>query len=98
MSNTIEQVRDELMATLRDLRNRENPMDIDRAKAVAQVASVMVESAKVEVLYLQTTGQRGSAFLGSAGPALAAPEAQPLPPASPFPTANDSKPRTQWRT
>lgn len=97
MSNTIEQVRDELMATLRDLRNRENPMDIDRAKAVAQVASVMVESAKVEVLYLQTTGQRGSAFLGGTAPALPAPETTPAQAASPFPIATD-KPRTQWRT
>jgi imidazolonepropionase-like amidohydrolase len=34
MSNTIEDVRNELMNTLRDLRNREAPMDIDRAKAV----------------------------------------------------------------
>jgi hypothetical protein len=97
MSNTIEDVRNELMATLRDLRNREAPMDIDRAKAVAQVAGVMVESAKVEVLYLQTTGQRGSTFLGSPGPALVAPESKQLEQASPFPTATD-KPRTQWRT
>ena len=97
MSNTIEDVRTELMNTLRDLRNREAPMDIDRAKAVAQVAGVMVESAKVEVLYLQTTGQRGSAFLGSPAPALPAPESKQLGQASPFPTAND-KPRTQWRT
>lgn len=73
-------------------------MDIDRAKPVAQVAGVMVESAKVEVLYLQTTGQRGSAFLGNPEPALPAPEAHALPPASPFPTATDNKPRTQWRT
>ena len=93
MTNTIEDVRNELMQTLRDLRNRENPMDIDRARAVAQVAGVMVDSAKVEVLYLQTTGQRGSAFLGSPAPTLPAPQEQ----ASPFPPAIDSKPRTQWR-
>jgi hypothetical protein len=93
MSNTIEDVRNELMQTLRDLRNRDNPMDIDRARAVAQVAGVMVDSAKVEVLYLQTTGQRGSSFMGHHAPALEAPAT----PASPFPTADD-KPRTQWRT
>jgi hypothetical protein len=51
----------------------------------------------VEVLYLQTTGQRGSAFLGSPAPALPAPESKQLEQASPFPTATD-KPRTQWRT
>ena len=34
----IEQVREALLATLADLRNREEPMDIDRAKAVAHKA------------------------------------------------------------
>jgi hypothetical protein len=94
MSNTIEDVRTELMQTLRDLRNRNNPMDIDRARAVAQVAGVLVDSAKVEVAYLQTTGQRGSSFMGHQSPAL--PNASKADPASPLPTQN--APRTQWRT
>ncbi len=34
----IDQVRSALLATLSDLRNRESPMDLDRAKAVATVA------------------------------------------------------------
>ena len=64
MSNPhIDQVRQSLLDTLADLRNKEAPMDIERARAVAQVASVLVDSAKVENEYLKITGQDRSAFL-----------------------------------
>jgi len=59
----IDSVRKSLLDTLADLRNRENPMDIERAKAVAQVASVLVDTAKVENEYLKITGQDRSSFL-----------------------------------
>ena len=59
----IDQVRQSLLDTLADLRNKEQPMDIERAKAVAQVASVLVDTAKVENEYLKLTGQDRSAFL-----------------------------------
>lgn len=65
MSQTphINQLREHLLATLADLRNRENPMEPDRARAVAQVASVLVDTAKVEVDYLRATGQERAGFL-----------------------------------
>ena len=47
--STITDMREHLMQTLAALRDRENPMDVDRARAVAQVAGVLVDSAKVEV-------------------------------------------------
>ena len=59
----IDQVRQSLLDTLADLRNRDQPMDIERAKAVAQVASVLVDTAKVENEYLKLTGQDRSNFL-----------------------------------
>jgi hypothetical protein len=59
----INQLREHLLATLADLRNRENPMEPDRARAVAQVASVLVDTAKVEVEYLKATGQDRAGFL-----------------------------------
>ena len=62
----INQVRQSLLDTLADLRNKEQPMDIDRAKAVAQVASVLVDTAKVENEYLKLTGQDRSNFLETA--------------------------------
>lgn len=81
----IAQVRQALLDTLGDLRNREQPMDIERAKAVASVASVLVDTAKVENEYLRLTGQDRSAFLEepkTAGLALVAPSAH-----NPFPTS-----------
>lgn len=59
----IDQVRQSLLDTLSDLRNREAPMDIERARAVATVASVLVDTAKVENEYLKLTGQDRSNFL-----------------------------------
>jgi hypothetical protein len=59
----ITQLRQHLLDTLADLRNRENPMEPDRARAVAQVASVLVDTAKVEVDYLKVTGQDRAGFL-----------------------------------
>ena len=53
---TIEDLRTHLFATLRDLRDKDNPMDIGRAKAIADIGRVVVDSAKVEVNFLKTTG------------------------------------------
>lgn len=63
MSNSISTVRQHLLDTLADLRNREQPMDIDRARAVADVARVLVDSAKVEVDFIKATSAGGSEFL-----------------------------------
>lgn len=59
----INELRQHLMDTLADLRNRDNPMEPDRARAVAQVASVLIGTAKVENDYLKMTGQERSTFL-----------------------------------
>lgn len=63
MSTHISELRSELLSTLRDLRNRANPMEPDRARAVAQVASVLVDTARVEVDYIKATGQDSSSFI-----------------------------------
>ena len=64
MSNPhINTLRTELLNTLADLRNREQPMEPDRARAIAQVASVLVDTARVEVDYLKATGQDNSDFI-----------------------------------
>lgn len=81
----INTLRAELLATLADLRNRNNPMEPDRARAIAQVASVLVDSAKVEVDYIRATGQDTSNFIDG----LKAPEAV---------QAIDSAPKTTWRS
>lgn len=59
----IEDLRNHLFATLEDLRDKDKPMEIDRAKAVAGVAQVIVDSARVECEYIKLTGQQGSGFI-----------------------------------
>lgn len=61
----IQEMRQILMDTLKDLRNRENPMEPDRARAISQIASVMVESAKVEVEFCKITQQDESTFFST---------------------------------
>ena len=43
----INALREHLMDTLSSLRDKKNPMEPDRARAVAQVASVLVDTARV---------------------------------------------------
>lgn len=62
-NNNISTVRQHLLDTLADLRNRDNPMEVDRARAVADVARVLVDSAKVEVDFIKATNATGSEFL-----------------------------------
>jgi hypothetical protein len=64
MKNTMEDLRNHLFAALEGLADDDKPMDIERAKAISQVAQTVIESAKVEVKYLELTGQeaRGSFF------------------------------------
>lgn len=73
----INDLREHLMQTLASLRDRANPMEPDRARAVAQVASVLVDSAKVEVDYLKATGQDRSGFLEAPAQSMTAPSALP---------------------
>lgn len=65
MKNKIEDLRDHLFATLEALQDEERPMEIQRAKAIATVAQVIVNSAKVEVEYLRAVGASsiGSDFI-----------------------------------
>lgn len=60
MENNITTLRDVLFNTLTALNDKDNPMDIDRAKAVSEVAQVIINSAKVEVEHAKHTGSRSS--------------------------------------
>jgi hypothetical protein len=64
MRNKIDDLRNHLFETLEALKDDEKPMDLDRARAIADVAKVIVESAKVEVNFLKVTGAvRSTGFL-----------------------------------
>lgn len=64
MRNKIEDLRNHLFATIESLQDEDKPLDIHRAKAIADVAQVIVNSAKIEVDFLKATGaQKGTGFI-----------------------------------
>ncbi len=58
MKNKIEDLRNHLFATLEALQDKEAPMDLDRAQTIADVAQVIVNSAKVEVDFFEGNRRR----------------------------------------
>lgn len=68
MKNKMQDLRNHLFATLEALQDPEKPMDIDRARAVSDVAKVLIDSARVEVDFLKVTGAAsGSGFIDATG-------------------------------
>lgn len=65
MKNKIEDVRNHLFATLEGLMDEEQPMDIERAQAVAQIAQVIINSAKIEVDFLKVVEKSGGTIQGT---------------------------------
>ena len=66
--NTLQDLRDHLFATLEALSDTEKPMEIERAKAVCSTAQAIIDSARVEVKYMEVTGQgekRAEKFFGA---------------------------------
>lgn len=59
MNNKIEDLRNHLFATIEGLLDRDEPMELDRAKTVADVAQVIINSAKVEVDFIKAAGEVG---------------------------------------
>lgn len=58
----IDRLRDSLFATLEALQDKNNPMDIERAKAVCDVSQVIINAAKVEVDFARVNGSVDSKF------------------------------------
>lgn len=67
MSNeNITDLRGHLFAALRGLTDTKNPMDVDRARAVSDVAQVIINSAKVEIEHMKITGnEKGCGFISA---------------------------------
>lgn len=63
MKNKIEDLRNHLFACLESLADTEKPMEIERAKAIADVAQVIINSAKVEVDFINKVGGVGTNFI-----------------------------------
>lgn len=67
-TNNIDRVRAHLFDVLDGLTDKEQPMAIDRAKAICEAAQTLINSAKVEVDFLKVTGGDGGKFLQPAEP------------------------------
>jgi hypothetical protein len=55
VKNRMSDLRNHLFETLEALKDDEKPMDVSRALAVAQVAQVLIDTAKVEVAFIRAT-------------------------------------------
>jgi hypothetical protein len=63
MKNTITDLRNHLFATIEALRDQENPMEIDRAKAVSEVAREITNLGRLELQFMDHTGSMSSGFI-----------------------------------
>jgi hypothetical protein len=59
--NKIEDLRDHLFEIIEML--KENDMELDKAKAIADIAQVIINSAKVEVDMMKVVHGNGSGFI-----------------------------------
>jgi hypothetical protein len=57
MKSKIDDLRNHLFETLEALKDKDEPMDLDRARAIADVARVIVDSAKVEVEFARVASE-----------------------------------------
>ena len=64
MKNKINDLRNHLFAVLEELTDAESTYDIAKAKVVADIAQVVVNSAKIENDYIRITGaSHGTGFI-----------------------------------
>lgn len=71
MKDKMVDLRQHLFETLEGLMDKDEPMELDRAKAVSEVAQTLINSAKVEVDFIKATGRlHDSGFISSQKPEL----------------------------
>lgn len=63
MKNKIEDLRNHLFAALEGLADTDKPMEVERAKAIADVAQTIINSAKIEVDFIRATNSVGTGFI-----------------------------------
>ena len=56
MKRNIKGLRDALFDTLEKLNDKDNPLDLDRARTICSVATAITNTAKVEVQFMKETG------------------------------------------
>lgn len=67
MKNKVEDLRNHLFEALEAIKDADNPMDLDRAKAICDVAGRIIDTAKAETDFLRVVGAtKGSGFIPTA--------------------------------
>lgn len=54
--NNVNDLRTILFDTLEQLKDKDKPMEIERAKAISDIAQTIINSAKVEIEHQKVTG------------------------------------------
>lgn len=89
MKNTLTDLRNHLFETIEALKDEENPMPVDRARAISDAAGKIIESGKVELQCLDLLGDRQASKFFDTPRAIAprnnARHAVPSPPFPPTP-------------
>jgi hypothetical protein len=65
--NKMEDLRDHLFETIEMLKDPDSGMDVKKAKAIAEIGKVLVDSARTEIQFNNTIGGRGSGFISDGG-------------------------------
>jgi hypothetical protein len=70
MKNKLTDLRNHLFETLEALKDQDNPMDVDRARAISEVGKTLIDSAKLELQFLELTGaaERSTKFFDEPRP------------------------------
>lgn len=63
MKNKMEDLRNHLFAAIEGLLDEEANFDIAKADAIAKIGQVLVNSAKIEVEFLDKIGGQGTGFI-----------------------------------
>lgn len=101
MQNDIAELRSHLFNTLSALQDKQNPMDIERAKAVCQVGDVIISSAKAEIDFARVNGSVDTQFFNKPAyvPQLEnKPATKPIKPIETEVKDPFERPQAEWET
>ena len=63
MKNKIEDLRDHLFETIEMLKDGDKRMDAQKARVISDVAQTLINSAKVEIEFMDRFGGKGTGFI-----------------------------------
>lgn len=64
MENDITALRETLFDTLRRLKSQDNPIEVDKARAINETAQTIVNTVKAEIEFMKVTGAtQGTSFI-----------------------------------